>query len=211
MSTMRLGPSPQRVAAVRRALRPLREAVQAGDDGAFRAELFADEGSVVSLEMADMLRFGFVAPRSTLDTSWSLAELCFHSEQPGMLRIALESRRPAMVDGLALNAGPAWRQHLCTRHLFQQFAAHSLGGLACWHHDRPAAAAFAELGAEFDLEDAEQAALAAAEEGRALVRAAQMRLRIRLAGNRDAPNLAAPQAASAAAATRPPQRRHRMV
>lgn len=191
---MSTGPSPQQVAATRRGLRELREAVLEDDVSKLRAALFTEHPDVVSLQTADQLRYGFVAPVSSLERTWSFGELCFHHNRPQMLRIAMEAVRPDMVDGLLTASNAAWLQHLCTRYVGTQFDIVSLVGMAAWAPEDPASQAMAELGVEFDPADAERAEDTASEEGRALIRAARMRVGIRRAeATSDAISAAAPK------------------
>jgi hypothetical protein len=199
---------PRVVRAARDKLQPIRRAVVDGDEAAFRKALFgATSGvtsGVISQVTTDRLTFGFAAPQSSLDVSWSLAEVCFHANRPDLLRIALEAQHPETerVHGMMTGTKAAWLSHLCSRSLNGDISSVSLGGLAIWQNNE-ATDAFLELAVEYHPECAGLDAIEANDPGGA-ARITQARMRLQL-------RQTAPQADVADAT--PPARRsaHRTV
>lgn len=171
---------PTTVRAARDRIQPIRMAIVAGDVAAFRVALFGDTPGVVSQGMADDLRYGFMAPKSTLDNAWSLAEACFHHNRPEMLRIALEADHPEFVAGLMTGSKAAWLSHLCTRCLQgDDISAVCLGSLAIWQNNAQTRE-FLEIAVEYSPDSAGLDAISANDaQGHALITEAAMRVRLR--------------------------------
>jgi len=158
-------------------LEDVRNAIESGDEDAFRSALLCDIGKGapgVSPDLAEALRFGF----QDIDDPHlchSLAKYCAVFNQPDLLRIAIEAKHPSTVAGRRTKTTKQWLGVLQTRYRDGAHSGFSLVQHALW--DRPAKAVeFIKLALEFDPSNRLYAKiLAQGGDQAALVTEAQMR------------------------------------
>lgn len=189
------------IAAARRRMKPLAAAVQAGDESAFRAAIFATEHGVIDLSTAEDLQFGFETPVK----HHSLAEACFQANRIELLRIALEARHPDKVGDFNTASKSAWLRHLSRRSQHCEVAVRCLGVMAYWNRNATQGVDFLELAIEYDSQSPDLVFLEENNlEAGAVIRAARMRVQLRAAAT-------APSAADLPAPAGSRSRRLRMV
>ncbi|MFK4705679.1 hypothetical protein ABIC83_002518 [Roseateles asaccharophilus] len=143
------------VGALRRIAGPIHAAIDAGDiDLLTRLALKTDSDGHhrVDDKIAMVLKAGYPADKSSNPDIWSVAERCLFRNRPDMLRLLLEARRPALVNGRKTDSPTAWLRHLCSRFQFDEFARTSLAASADWNHVQHAVP-FYKIVIEYDPDD----------------------------------------------------------